>query len=50
VTRFECPALVFDEVANQVRIDEMTCTGCGVCVHVCPVGAIRVGSAGEKRS
>jgi len=50
VTRFECPALVFDEVANRVRIDEMTCTGCGVCVHVCPVGAIRKGSAGEKRS
>jgi indolepyruvate ferredoxin oxidoreductase alpha subunit len=50
VTRFECPALVFDEVANRVRIDEMTCTGCGVCVHVCPVGAIRQGSAGEKRS
>ncbi len=41
VDRFECPALVFDEASNRVRIDEMTCTGCGVCVHVCPVGAIR---------
>jgi indolepyruvate ferredoxin oxidoreductase, alpha subunit len=49
VDRFECPALVFDEAANRVRIDEMTCTGCGVCVHVCPVGAIRQESAGEKR-
>jgi len=39
--RFECPALVFDEAANRVRIDAMTCTGCGVCVHVCPLGAIR---------
>ncbi|MDD5762522.1 MAG: thiamine pyrophosphate-dependent enzyme [bacterium] len=45
--RFECPALVFDEGANRVRIDGMTCTGCGVCVHVCPVGAIRDESAGE---
>ena len=49
VTRFECPALVFDEGTNRVRIDEMTCTGCGVCVHVCPVGAIRLESAGEDR-
>jgi indolepyruvate ferredoxin oxidoreductase alpha subunit len=50
VDRFECPALVFDEAANRVRIDGMTCTGCGVCVHVCPVGAIRQEPAGEKRS
>jgi len=48
VDRFECPSLVFDEAANRVRIDEMTCTGCGVCVHVCPVGAIRR-SEGEDR-
>jgi len=47
VERFECPALVFDEAANRVRIDTMICTGCGVCVHVCPVGAIRAESAGE---
>ena len=50
VDRFECPALVFDEAANRVRIDEMTCTGCGICVHACPVGAIRLASSGEKRS
>ena len=50
VDRFECPALVFDEAANRVRIDEMICTGCGVCVHVCPEEAIRAESAGEKRS
>jgi indolepyruvate ferredoxin oxidoreductase alpha subunit len=50
VDRFECPALVFDEAANRIRIDEMLCTGCGVCVHVCPEGAIRQEPAGEKRS
>ena len=50
VDRFECPALVFDEAANRVRIDGMICTGCGVCVHVCPVGAIRAESAAEERS
>jgi indolepyruvate ferredoxin oxidoreductase alpha subunit len=50
VDRFECPSLVFDEAANRVRIDEMTCTGCGVCVHVCPLGAIRQVPPGERRS
>jgi indolepyruvate ferredoxin oxidoreductase alpha subunit len=40
--------MVFDEATNRVRIDEMTCTGCGVCVSVCPAGAIRTESAGEK--
>ena len=50
VDRFECPSLVFDEAANRVRIDEMTCTGCGVCVSVCPAGAIRRESPGEKRT
>ncbi len=50
VDRFECPALVFDEAANRVRIDGMTCNGCGVCVSVCPTGAIRREPPGEKRS
>jgi indolepyruvate ferredoxin oxidoreductase alpha subunit len=48
VDRFECPALVFDEETNRVRIDGMTCTGCGVCVHVCPVGAIRRSGGGDS--
>ena len=47
--RFECPAMIFDEATNRVRIDEMTCTGCGVCVHVCPLGAVRRESDGGKR-
>jgi len=40
ITRFECPALVFDEKADRATIDPYTCTGCGVCLAVCPVGAI----------
>jgi len=38
--RFECPALVFDEVTGKVFVDTMICSGCGVCLDVCPVGAI----------
>ena len=37
---FECPALVPEEDEGRVIIDENTCVGCGVCVHVCPMGAI----------
>jgi indolepyruvate ferredoxin oxidoreductase alpha subunit len=37
---FECPALHLDEATYQVVIDRARCSGCGVCVHVCPVGAI----------
>ena len=37
---FECPALTLDEASDQVVIDGVRCIGCGVCVHVCPAGAI----------
>lgn len=37
---FECPALVFDDPSGRVEIDAVRCVGCGVCVHVCPEGAI----------
>jgi len=37
---FECPALSLDEATEQVTIDGGRCVGCGVCVHVCPAGAI----------
>jgi indolepyruvate ferredoxin oxidoreductase alpha subunit len=37
---FECPALSLDELTDLVDIDGLRCVGCGVCVHVCPEGAI----------
>jgi len=37
---FECPALSLDESGGRVVIDGGRCVGCGVCVHVCPEGAI----------
>lgn len=40
-SQFECPALVFDEGANRVSVDIMICSGCGVCLEVCPARAIR---------
>ena len=38
--QFECPALVYDDGGQRVFVDTLMCTGCGVCLHVCPRGAI----------
>ncbi len=42
---FECPALSLDEADARVVIDGGRCVGCGVCVHVCPEGAISANKA-----
>jgi indolepyruvate ferredoxin oxidoreductase, alpha subunit len=38
---FRCPGLVWDTHAKKARIDEVICSGCGVCASICPAGAIR---------
>ena len=35
---FGCPSLVPKN--GQITIDQVTCTGCGLCIEVCPNGAI----------
>jgi indolepyruvate ferredoxin oxidoreductase alpha subunit len=42
IDNFECPAIVYESDKERVKIDEILCIGCGVCRHVCPVGAIAV--------
>jgi len=37
---FNCPGLPFDESAKKAGIDERFCVQCGVCIQVCPHGAI----------
>jgi indolepyruvate ferredoxin oxidoreductase alpha subunit len=37
---FKCPGLMWDSEAATARIDEAICTGCGVCVQICPENAI----------
>jgi indolepyruvate ferredoxin oxidoreductase alpha subunit len=39
---FECPAIQPGGEEEPVRIDEAMCTGCGVCVSVCPHRALEI--------
>ena len=45
---FSCPANIWDEEAGKARIDEVLCTGCGVCAALCPQKAITVESQGRN--
>ncbi len=40
-SQFECPALVFDEATKKVTTDLLICSGCGVCLDVCPSRSIK---------
>jgi len=45
IKHFECPALVYhDENKDEkfTTVDPLLCIGCGVCLNVCPKGAIVV--------
>lgn len=38
---FSCPGLIWDKTNNRAAINEMICSGCGVCASVCPKNAIQ---------
>lgn len=37
---FKCPGLQWDDQEKKARLDEVICSGCGVCASICPSGAI----------
>ena len=40
IERFECPAIYHDQELGRTNINTQLCTGCGVCLSICPKGAI----------
>ena len=40
IDRFECPAIYHDQELGRTRINAQLCSSCGVCLQVCPKGAI----------
>jgi len=39
---FACPALIWDNQKQKAIIDDVVCTRCGVCLKICPKGAIKL--------
>jgi len=39
--RFECPAMKRDPEKKKTWIDPVLCSGCGVCLHICPKDAVQ---------
>ena len=37
---FECPGLIAVDDGGRTQVDPLVCIGCGVCLNVCPKGAI----------
>ena len=46
---FGCPALIWDEKKKRAVIDDVVCTRCGICVKVCPKGAIKPEETTRKK-
>jgi ATP-binding cassette subfamily E protein 1 len=46
--RFGDKCITTDEVTKFPIIDENICIGCGICVHKCPFGAIKIVNLPEK--
>ncbi|WP_300459158.1 thiamine pyrophosphate-dependent enzyme [Desulfobacula sp.] len=42
-----CPAISVDAASGKPCVEAQLCTGCGLCVQVCPQSAIRLKKAGD---
>lgn len=46
ITEIGCPAIT--AAAEAIAVDRSLCTGCGLCVHICPVKAIEIAGGDGK--
>jgi len=40
--RFECPAMVRNPEKKKTEINPVLCSGCGVCLNICPKDAVQI--------
>jgi indolepyruvate ferredoxin oxidoreductase, alpha subunit len=45
---FRCPGLRWEEQTGKSEIDEVICSGCGLCTDICPQGAIEKKAIGGR--
>ena len=45
---FRCPGLRWEEQTGKSEIDEVICSGCGLCTDICPQGAIEKNAIGGR--
>lgn len=50
ITEIGCPALAFDADEKRVFVNKDLCTGCGLCIEVCPFHAISHQKSGENHA
>ena len=49
IDQFECPALIpAPTKEDRTTVDRLLCVGCGVCISVCPRGAIEASEGGAS--
>ena len=45
---FRCPGLRWEEQTGKSEIDDVICSGCGLCTDICPQGAIEKKATGGR--
>jgi indolepyruvate ferredoxin oxidoreductase alpha subunit len=40
--RFECPAMVRNEITQKTEVNPVLCVQCGVCLQICPKDAVEI--------
>lgn len=47
--RLLCPEKAILRSDQQYNIESWACTGCGLCIEICPVDCIKVATSGKEK-